>query len=97
MSVDLDALDLTDLDLFADGFPDAVFTRLRDDAPVWWHPPTVHTPDGVGFWVVSPHADIMAVAADAETFSSERAPAATVGGPSSRTFPTGSPLGCCST
>jgi cytochrome P450 len=57
-----------------------VFTRLRGDAPVWWHRPTGHTPDGVGFWVVSRHADILAVAADAETYSSERGPGADGGG-----------------
>jgi cytochrome P450 len=73
-------IDLTDLDLFVDGFPDEVFTRLRHEAPVWWHPPTVHTPDDVGFWVLSTHADIMAVASDAECFSSERAPGADGGG-----------------
>ncbi len=76
----LDDIDLTDLDLFADGFPDEVFTRLRRQAPVWWHPPTGHTPDGVGFWVVSTHAAIMAVAADAGGFSSERGPGADGGG-----------------
>ena len=79
-SVDLDDVDLTDLDRFADGFPDEVFTVLRHEAPVWWHPPTEHTPDGVGFWVVSAHADIMSVAADASVFSSERAPGADGGG-----------------
>ena len=73
-------VDLTDLDLFSDGFPDAVFTRLRREAPVWWHRPTAHTPDDVGFWVVSRHADIMAVAADPGTYSSERGPGADGGG-----------------
>ncbi|MGD0313558.1 MAG: cytochrome P450 [Acidimicrobiales bacterium] len=77
---DLDSVDLTDLDLFVGGFPDELFTRLRREAPVWWHPPTEHTPDGVGFWVLSTHADVMAAASDAETFSSERAPAAEGGG-----------------
>lgn len=57
-----------------------MFTRLRRDAPVWWHEPTAHTPDGVGFWVLSAHRDILAVAADADTFSSERAPEAAGGG-----------------
>jgi cytochrome P450 len=76
----LDAIDLTDLDRFTCGFPDDVFTRLRREAPVWWHPPTEHTPDGVGFWVVSRYADIMAVAADAELFSSEGVPEAEGGG-----------------
>jgi cytochrome P450 len=78
--VGLDDIDLTDLAFFAGGFPDEAFTRLRRQAPVWWHEPTAHTPDGVGFWVVSRHAEMLAVGADAETFSSERAPDAPGGG-----------------
>ena len=76
----LDGVDLTDLDLFVDGFPHDVFTRLRREAPVWWHEPTSHTPDGVGFWVVSRHAEVQAMGSDAATFSSERAPEAAGGG-----------------
>lgn len=38
--MDLDAIDLTDLDRFADGFPHDTFTRLRREAPVWWQEPT---------------------------------------------------------
>jgi cytochrome P450 len=67
----LEDVDLTDLDRFAAGFPHDVFTRLRREAPVWFHPPTRHTPGGEGFWVVSRHADVVAAAADAATFSSE--------------------------
>jgi cytochrome P450 len=78
--VGLEDIDLTDLALFAGGFPDDVFTGLRHEAPVWWHEPTVHTPDGSGFWVVSGHAPMQAVASDAETFSSAGAPGATGGG-----------------
>ncbi|HEX3840916.1 MAG TPA: cytochrome P450 [Acidimicrobiales bacterium] len=73
-------VDLTDLDLFSGGFPDPVFTRLRAEAPVWWHPPTAHTPDGVGFWVVSSYPAIMAAVSDPGLFSSERAPGASGGG-----------------
>jgi cytochrome P450 len=73
-------IDLTDLALFADGFPDEVFTLLRHEAPVWWHEPTAHTPDGVGFWVVSGHATMQAIGSDAETFSSAGARGATGGG-----------------
>ncbi len=62
--------DLTDLDRFAHGFPHEVFTRLRREAPVWFHPPTAHTPGGEGFWVVSRYAEVEAVAADATAFSS---------------------------
>ena len=76
----LDDIDLTDLALFAGGFPDDAFTRLRRQAPVWWQEPTAHTPDGVGFWVISRHAEMQAIGADAETFSSERAPHAPGGG-----------------
>jgi len=73
-------VDLTDLDRFAVGFPDQVFTRLRAEAPVWWHPPTPHTPDGVGFWVLSSYDAIMAAVSDATLFSSERAPGVAGGG-----------------
>ena len=76
----LDDIDLTDLSRFTDGFPDDVFTRLRAEAPVWWHPPSAHTPDGVGFWVVSGHAEVLEMVGDAATFSSERAPDAPGGG-----------------
>ncbi len=69
--MDLAAIDLTDLDEFAHGFPHDLFTILRREAPVWWHAPTVHTPDGEGFWSVHTHAECMAVIHDPETFSSE--------------------------
>jgi len=78
--VKLEEIDLTDLDRFTAGFPHDVFTELRRRAPLWWHEPTVHTPDGTGFWVVSRHAEMLSVAGDADTFSSERAPEATGGG-----------------
>ncbi|WP_033088999.1 cytochrome P450 [Nocardia seriolae] len=64
-------IDLTDLDRFAHGFPHAVFDRLRTEEPVWWNPPTAHTPGGEGFWVISRYADIVAVAGDSDTYSSE--------------------------
>lgn len=74
MGTDLGDIDLTDLDRFVDGFPHDVFTRLRRDAPVWFHPPTDHTPDGEGFWVVSRHADCVAAASAKALFSSETGP-----------------------
>ena len=61
---------LTDLDRFANGFPHDMFTALRRERPVWFHPPTPRTPGGEGFWVLSRHADIVAAATDAATFSS---------------------------
>ncbi|MGH7789592.1 MAG: cytochrome P450 [Candidatus Binatia bacterium] len=57
-------LDLTDLDRFAAGFPHDDFTRLRREAPVYFHPPTLHTPGGEGFWVLSRYTDISAAAGE---------------------------------
>jgi cytochrome P450 len=65
-------VDLTDLDLFALGFPHDVFERHRAEAPVWWHEPTEHTPDGEGFWSVATYAESLEVLRDPTTFSSER-------------------------
>jgi cytochrome P450 len=65
-----EGVDLTDLDLFAGGFPHDVFTRLRAIAPVLWHEPTEHTPDGDGFWSVHSHAACMTVVHDPGAFSS---------------------------
>lgn len=67
----LDDVDLTDLDRFTTGFPHHVFDVLRREAPVWFHPPTTHTPGGEGFWVISRYADIIATATDSVSFSSE--------------------------
>jgi cytochrome P450 len=62
--VDLDAVDLTDLDRFASGFPHDVFTALRRERPVWFHPPTPHTPGSEGFWVLTRYDDIATAAAE---------------------------------
>ncbi|HVN51912.1 MAG TPA: cytochrome P450 [Acidimicrobiales bacterium] len=63
-------VDLTDLETFADGPPHAAFARLRAEAPVFWHEPTEHTPDGEGFWCLTRHEDVLWAARDAERFSS---------------------------
>jgi cytochrome P450 len=62
--------DLTDLDNFAHGFPHELFAVHREQAPVYWHEPTEHTPDGEGFWSVATHAETLAVLRDPVTFSS---------------------------
>lgn len=64
------AVDLCDLDLFAGGFPHQVFSELRRDNPVWFHPATPNVPGGEGFWVLSTYADVLAAASDSSTFSS---------------------------
>ena len=68
---DLGDVDLTDLDTFADGFPHDIFRLHRDQAPVWWHEPTAHTPDGEGFWSVATYDEVLQVLRDPVTYSSE--------------------------
>jgi cytochrome P450 len=68
----LSAIDLTDLDHFADGFPHDLFAIHRREAPVWWHEPTANTPDGEGFWSVATHAEALEVLRNPEIYSSER-------------------------
>ncbi len=65
-------VDLTDLDAFAEGFPHPLFARHRREAPVFWHEPTPHTPDGEGFWSVATYPETRAVLRDPQTYSSER-------------------------
>ncbi|MGV0797224.1 cytochrome P450 [Mycolicibacterium elephantis] len=66
----LDRIDFTDLDNFANGFPHDLFIVHRREAPVYWHEPTEHTPDGEGFWSVATHAETLAVLRDPATYSS---------------------------
>ncbi|MDQ2637602.1 MAG: cytochrome P450 [Actinomycetota bacterium] len=67
---ELTRIDFTDLDNFADGFPHELFAVHRREAPVYWHEPTEHTPDGEGFWSVATHAETFAVLRDPVTYSS---------------------------
>ncbi|MGH3596725.1 MAG: cytochrome P450 [Mycobacterium sp.] len=66
----LSQVDFTDLHNFANGFPHDLFAIHRREAPVFWHEPTEHTPDGEGFWSVATHAETLDVLRDPETFSS---------------------------
>jgi cholest-4-en-3-one 26-monooxygenase len=60
-------LDLLDLDMFQRGEYDALFARLRREAPVSWR----DHPHGRGFWNVVQHGDVVRVNRDAALFSSE--------------------------
>jgi cytochrome P450 len=86
-------IDLTDLDRFTAGFPYHVFDMLREESPVWFHPPTSHTPGGEGFWVLSRYADIVAVATDRDTFSSETGGTREGGGTTLEDMPLGFAVG----
>ena len=68
--MDFAAIDFTDLDNFADGFPHDLFEIHRREAPVCWHEPTEHTPDGEGFWSVATYAETLEVLRDPVTYSS---------------------------
>ena len=62
------AIELYDPDVYAASVPHEAMRWLRDNAPVYWH---AH-PDGGGFWIISRHADVVAVSRDHKTFSAER-------------------------
>jgi cytochrome P450 len=71
----LDTVDLTDHEVYRHGFPDELFSELREVAPVWRHPATPGTERlGGSFWVVSRHADVQAVSRDPQRFRSFEGP-----------------------
>ena len=62
----IDPLDLVDPERFArNGYPDAVWTQLRAEAPVAYFEPPGYQP----FWAITKHADIVAVASQPVAFS----------------------------
>ena len=63
------AVDLNDLDMWAQGIPHEEFARLRREAPVAW---LDEAQPNSGFWSVHRYADIMAASRDVATFSSAR-------------------------
>jgi cholest-4-en-3-one 26-monooxygenase len=64
--------DFTDPDLYSDRVPAEEFAELRRTAPVWWNPQRrgVGGFDDEGYWVVTRHADVVAVSRDSENYSS---------------------------
>jgi cytochrome P450 len=66
---DLDRTDLGDLDLWDDGPPHALFTRLRREAPLHWSPLDDY-PAERGFWSLTRADDLRKVSLDWQTFSS---------------------------
>ena len=68
--MELGDIDLCDLDRFTQGFPHEVFTLLRHEAPVWYHPPGSSVPGEDGFWVLSRYREVQQAASDPDTFSS---------------------------
>lgn len=68
----LEDIDLTDHQLYRNGFPHELFTLLREEAPVWRHPATQSLDRP--FWVVSGHADVVAISRDHARFRSYEGP-----------------------
>jgi cytochrome P450 len=64
-----EAVDLTDLDMWARGVPYAEFARLRREAPVAW---CAEASPNSGFWSVHCYEDIVTASRDVATFSSAR-------------------------
>ncbi|HEY1973928.1 MAG TPA: cytochrome P450 [Pseudonocardia sp.] len=67
-AVDLASVDLSDVDLFADGPPHELFARMRAEAPVHRNP----TADGDPFWSLTRAEEVAAVSLDPGTFSTAR-------------------------
>ncbi|MFE4860520.1 cytochrome P450 [Streptomyces sp. NPDC056670] len=68
-ATDLDRIDLTDPATFAGTDLRAMWARFRAERPVHLHPATGAAPP---FWVLSRHADVLAVYRDNKRFTSER-------------------------
>lgn len=60
-------IDVYNPDNYRSGIPHQQFAWLREHAPVYWQ----EHPAGHGYWVLSKHADVLAVSRDNKTFSAE--------------------------
>ena len=74
--MNLNDIDLTESELYRQGFPHDVFSQLRQEAPVWRHPETAgfSKTGGESFWVLSRYDDIRDVNRNAEVFVSAGGP-----------------------
>ena len=54
----LSDIDLTDMDRFQDAFPHEWFTYLRQEQPLWFHPPTDTEGNENGFWVATKYEEV---------------------------------------
>ncbi len=61
-------IDIYSPDSYTNGIPHEQCAWLRENAPVYWH----EHPEGGGYWVLSKHADVVAVSRDFKTFSAEQ-------------------------
>ncbi|MBK5110979.1 MAG: cytochrome P450 [Thermoleophilia bacterium] len=68
----LDEVLVLEEDLWLDGPPDELFTRLRSECPVHWSSGMTMFPDEEGYWSVTTAEGIYEVSRDWETYSSEK-------------------------
>ena len=66
--MNLDEIDFRDPDLYLQGTPHELFTRLRHEDPVHWN----RERDGRGFWSITKYDDITAISKNPRLFSSAR-------------------------
>lgn len=66
-AISIGGVDLADPDTYLHGMPYEAFRRLREQAPVAWHP----YGDQPGFWALTGHDQILAVSRDSQTWSSQ--------------------------
>jgi cholest-4-en-3-one 26-monooxygenase len=68
---DLDHVLVTERELWIDGPPHPLFSRLRNECPVHWTSRIGDYPNEPGYWSITRPDDIHAVSRDWKTFSSE--------------------------
>ncbi len=68
---DIEAVELTEAELWADGPPHELFKQMRRECPVHWTESFEEFPEEAGFWSVTTADDIHTVSRDWKTYSSE--------------------------
>ena len=64
-AISIGGVDLADPDTYASGMPFDAFRKLRECAPVAWHP----SEDGPGFFALTGYDEIFAVSRDSATWA----------------------------
>jgi cytochrome P450 len=67
-AISIGGVNLADPRVYAEGMPHDAFRKLRERAPVAWHP----YKDGPGFLALTGYDEVVAVSRDSATWSSER-------------------------
>ena len=66
-AISIGGVDLADSRVYAEGMPYDAFRKLRERAPVAWHP----YKNGAGFLALTGYNEVLAVSRDSATWSSE--------------------------